>query len=164
VQNARKVVEQARSTVNTTMATLIGGAARAPEVVAEIERLRRIEREKGADSPEAIEQRLRCERALLESTAATASVISSARARRWELHMDARRNAAEVLGEAAAWSVDPELYRQRALMRVLAENLRGVRVKYVLGGDPARTRVDVEMKEVESGLNLADYIAPEGEN
>jgi hypothetical protein len=78
--------------------------------------------------------------------------------------MDARRNAAEVLGEAAAWSVDPELYRQRALMRVLAENLRGVRVKYVLGGDPARTRVDVEMKEVESGLNLADYIAPEGEN
>jgi regulator of protease activity HflC (stomatin/prohibitin superfamily) len=164
VQNARKVVEQARSTVNTTMATLIGAASRAPEVVAAIESLRRIEREKGPESPEATEQRLRCERALLESTAATASVISSARARRWELHMDARRNAAEVLGEAAAWSVDPELYRQRALMRVLAENLRGVRVKYVLGGDPARTRVDVEMKEVESGLNLADYIAPEGEN
>jgi hypothetical protein len=35
-----------------------------------------------------------------------------------------------------------------------------VRVKYVLGGDPARTRIDVEMKEVESGLNLADYLAP----
>jgi hypothetical protein len=129
-------------------------------VVAAIESQRRIEREKGPDSPEATEQRLRCERALLEATAATASVISSARARRWELHMDARRNAAEVLGEAAAWSVDPELYRQRALMRLLAENLQGVRVKYVLGGDPARTRIDVEMKEVESGLNLADYLAP----
>jgi len=162
VQNARKVVEQARSTVNTTMATLIGAAARAPEVVAAIETLRRIERERGPDSPEAIEQRIRCERALLESTAATASVISAARAERWRLHMDARRNAAEVLGEAAAWSVDPELYRQRRLMQVLAESLQGVRVKYVLGGDPARTRVNVDMKEVEAGLNLGDYIDTSG--
>jgi hypothetical protein len=95
---------------------------------------------------------------LLDSRAMTASVISTARARRWELHMDARRKAEQVLGEAPLFAADPVLYQQRALMRALAEVLPAVRIKYVLGVDPERLRLDVTMQEPDPGLNLGDTI------
>jgi len=157
-QNVRKVVEQARQTVNSTMASLVGDAGRADEIVAAIEELRRLGRSEGTESAAYLERQVEVEQLLLDSRARTASVISTARAKRWELHMQARRNAEEVLGEAPAYSIDPELYRQRALMAVLAEALPMVRVKYILGADPERIRLDVSLQQPDSGLNLADTI------
>jgi len=157
-QNVRKIVEQARQTVNTTMASLVGDAGRAEAIVAAIEELRRLGRAEGTESEAYLEKQVEVEQMLLDSRALTASVISTARARRWELHMEARRNAEEVLGEAPAYAIDPELYRQRALMAVLAEALPTVRVKYILGADPERIRLDVSLQQPDSGLNLADTI------
>jgi regulator of protease activity HflC (stomatin/prohibitin superfamily) len=158
VQNARKLEEQARSTVNTTMALLIGDAARAAAIVEAIQQLRELERRVGAESEEYLQAQVRVERMLLDARAQTASVISTARARRWRLHMDARRNAETVLGEAPAYRIDPELYQQRRLMQALGEALAGVRMKFVLGSDPQRTRVDLRMLQPDPGLNLADTL------
>jgi len=144
--------------VNSTMASLVGDAGRADEIVAAIEELRRLGRSEGTESAAYLERQVEVEQLLLDSRARTASVISTARAKRWELHMQARRNAEEVLGEAPAYSIDPELYRQRALMAVLAEALPMVRVKYILGADPERIRLDVSLQQPDSGLNLADTI------
>ncbi|MSR40822.1 MAG: hypothetical protein EXS10_02840 [Phycisphaerales bacterium] len=156
-QNARRMVESARSTVNTTMSLLIGDAARAAEIVKAIEELRESERA-SADPQATALMRAKVETMLLDARAQTASVISSARAKRWELLMDAKRQAAEVLGQSASWAVSPELYEQRRTMEALAEALAMVRVKYIIGIDPDRVRVDAEMKEAASGLNLADYM------
>ena len=158
VQNSRKIVEQAQQTVNSTMATLVGDAGRAAAIVAAIDALRDLGRREGGESAAYLEAQVEVEQMLLDSRAMTASVISTARARRWQLHMEARRKAEEVLGEAPAYSVDPELYRQRALMQALAETLPRVRVKYVLSPDPERVRLDLSMKQPDSGLNLADTI------
>ncbi len=156
-QNARRVVEASRSTVNTTMSLLIGDAAKAAEIVKAIEALRELERA-GTDLAGAAERRAAIETMLLDSRAQTASVISAARAKRWELLMAAKRQAAEVLGQSASWAVSPELYEQRRTMEALAEALVMVRAKYIIGIDPAHVRVDAEMKEAASGLNLADYM------
>ena len=157
-QNSRKIVEQARQTVNSTMATLVGDAGRAATIVAAIEALRELGRREGTESEAYLQTQVEVEQMLLDSRAMTASVISTARARRWQLHMEARRKAEEVLGEAPAYAVDPELYRQRALMQALAEVLPRVRVKYVLSPDPERVRLDLSMQQPDSGLNLADTI------
>ncbi|MGA1707502.1 MAG: SPFH domain-containing protein, partial [Phycisphaerales bacterium] len=157
-QNSRKIVEQARQTVNSTMATLVGDAGRAASIVAAIEALRELGRREGTESEAYLQTQVEVEQMLLDSRAMTASVISTARARRWQLHMEARRKAEEVLGEAPAYAVDPELYRQRALMQALAEVLPRVRVKYVLSPDPERVRLDLSMQQPDSGLNLADTI------
>jgi hypothetical protein len=63
-----------------------------------------------------------------------------------------------VLSQASAWDVDPGLFQTRKTMQVLGEALADVRVKYMLLPDPARVRVDIEMQEPTTGLNLGDYL------
>jgi HEAT repeat protein len=72
--------------------------------------------------------------------------------------MDARRNAAEVLGQVGAYETAPELYQERRVMEILREVLQSVRSKYVLAVDPSRTDLDIEMQEPDAGLNLRDYL------
>jgi len=85
-------------------------------------------------------------------------VISNARALRWTALMDAQSIAQDVLGQSSAWKVDPQLYRTRRTMEALSESLAGVRVKYVLLPDAKNVRLDIEMQEPTSGLNLTDYL------
>jgi hypothetical protein len=86
------------------------------------------------------------------------SVIAKARARRWEVQLDASRNASEVAGQSAAFRAAPELYRQRRTMDVLGEQLARARMKYVIGADPSRVRMHIEMQEPGTGLNLGEYM------
>ncbi len=158
VQNARKVMDEAERTVNTTMATLIGGREQAANAVTAIEQLRMTEREKGESSPEAMEQRAAVENMLLGARAQTASVIARARARRWGIVMDAAGNAAEVLGQSPSYRAAPEIYKQRRTMEVLSAALSGVRVKYLLGAGAESAAVDITMQQPEAGLNIADYL------
>ena len=43
-------------------------------------------------------------------------------------------------------------------LEALGEALSGVRVKYVLLPDARSVRLDIEMQEPTTGLNLADYL------
>ena len=77
---------------------------------------------------------------------------------RWSTLMEAQAISQQVLGQAPAWRVDPELFRTRLAMDALAQSLSGVRVKYILLPDARSVRLDIEMQEPTSGLNLADYL------
>lgn len=165
-QNGRRQLEDAQSTVNTTMSLIVGDVARADEVLKGIDELMRLEAEARIGSTDA--QRVAQEKAdalratleqmLLDSRAQAASVISRARAMRWNALMDAQAIAEEVTGQVPAWNANPELYRTRRTMDALAQALAGVRVKYMLMPDPNRVRLDIEMQETTSGLNLGDYL------
>ncbi|MFZ9914702.1 MAG: SPFH domain-containing protein, partial [Phycisphaerales bacterium] len=161
-QNGRRQLEDAQSTVNTNLSLLIGDVAAAERFVKDLGELQRLEQAAKAGSDDdrrkADEMRARLEQVLLDSRAQAASVISNARAMRWSTLMDAQAVTEEVLGQSAAWSVDPELYKSRRTMEALAEGLSGVRVKYMLMPEPGRVRLDIEMQETTSGLNLADYL------
>ena len=115
-------------------------------------------RDKGENDPATVEARQRVERMIVDSKGAVATQIKQARARRWALLMVARRTASEVLGQAAAYHAAPELFMQRRTMETLATSLAGVRQKYVLGVDPSKVKVDIQMQQGDSGLNLADYL------
>lgn len=157
-QNSRKTLEEARRTADSSLAALVGNADLARRVVDQIEALYDLENEKGRDDPQAIEARLAIQSTLRDNPGIIASFVASARSLRWQIHMDARRTASEVLGEAGAYRVAPELYRQRRIMEILKSSLAGVRAKYVLGVDPSRTDLDFEMKEPSQGLDLSEYM------
>lgn len=168
-QNARRQLEDAQSTVNTTMSFILGDVAKAEEMAAGLAEYARLEGEakKGDDAARAAADalRLRLEQVVLDSRAQAATVIANARAMRWSNLMDTQSIAQEVLGEAAAWRINPDLYRTRRTMDAIAGGLAQVRVKYMLLPDADRVRLDVEMREPTSGLNLTDYLEkkPEGE-
>jgi regulator of protease activity HflC (stomatin/prohibitin superfamily) len=158
VQNARKVVEEAQRTIGANMARMLGDARLAEPLVAAIDAWRSALREKGETDPATREARQKVERMIADSRGQVATMIKQARARRWALHMEARRTASSVLGQAAAFRAAPELFMQRRTMETLAGSLAGVRQKYVLGVDPSKVRVDIQMQQPDSGLNLADYL------
>jgi regulator of protease activity HflC (stomatin/prohibitin superfamily) len=160
-QNGRRQLEDSQSTVNTNMSLIVGDVARADEVfkgIVELSRLEQLAKTDPAARAQADALRARLEQVVLDSRAQAASVISNARSMRWNTLMDAQANAQDVLGQAAAWKVDPELYRARRTMEALGESLAGVRVKYVLMPDAKSVRLDIEMQETTTGLNLADYM------
>ncbi|MDZ4829133.1 MAG: SPFH domain-containing protein [Phycisphaerae bacterium] len=160
-QNARKLVESARAQADLAMAEIIGSPARARQTVEAVRRLRDIETGGRGDTPEATELRLSIQDIITSAPSAAAARIDSARAERWQKLSNARSKSAEVLGQAASYAVDPELYRQRKLMQTLANSLPTVRVKYILGLPPERIRVNMEMREPDAGLNIYDNLKKE---
>ncbi|MSR33613.1 MAG: hypothetical protein EXS12_02255 [Phycisphaerales bacterium] len=157
-QNARKVKEEAQRIANTTMAALLGDARLASQAIDAIEVWRSTLREKGETAPETLTARLAVETILVSTRGQIATQIKSSRARRWALHLRARITASEVLGQAAAYHTATDLFMQRKLMEALSQSLSTVRQKYVLGIDPNRIRVDIQMQQPEVGFNLADYV------
>lgn len=158
VQNSRKVVEEARRIESTTLSTLAGTPELARAIVGQIEELSALERRLGADSPEVMAKRAAVEKVLVDAGAQAASVISKARAKRWDMLMRAKSTASNVAGQAPAYRAAPELFRERAIMSVLSRALASARIKYVLGVDPERVEFDVQMEQPEPGLNLGDYL------
>jgi len=63
-----------------------------------------------------------------------------------------------------AFEAAPERYCERRRLEVLSEVLPKVRYKYVLAVDSARTDLDVEMQEPDTGLNLREYLDKPGES
>ncbi|MFO0829011.1 MAG: SPFH domain-containing protein [Phycisphaerales bacterium] len=164
VQNARKLVESAKAQADLAMASMIGSPERADRTVESIEKLRELETAGKGSSPEATELRLAIEKLITEAPAAAAARIDTARAERWRKLMTAQEKTADVLGQAAAYQVDPDFYRQRRLMQTLAEVLPTVRVKYILGLPPERVRMSVDMQEPDGGLNIYDVIKKDGDS
>ena len=158
VQNARKVKEEAQRVVGASMAKLLGDARLADPVVGAIEQWRQLLRAKGEADAETREARQRVEQLLVASRGMIATQIKQARAKRWALHLEARRTASEVLGQAAAFHVAPELFMQRRTMETLSRTLGNVRQKYVLGVDASKVNVDIQIQQPDAGLNLGDYL------
>ena len=167
-QNGRRQLEKEQSTVNTNLSMIIGDVARAEEFVKGIDELKLLEAQYAKSKDAAVRAKAdalqaRLEQIVIDSRARAASVISAARATRWTTLMDAQSTAQEVLGQAAAWRVDPELYKTRKTMEALGQALARVRVKYMLLPDADRVKVDIEMQEPTTGLNLGDYLEKKSE-
>ncbi|MCH2136965.1 MAG: hypothetical protein MK101_10365 [Phycisphaerales bacterium] len=107
----------------------------------------------GADSPEAkaagekVEATSEATIALLKQGGGTAwqSIANAERDALVDL-MNERARVSRLHSQAASWRAAPELYRQRALMGVYARMLPKLR-KYVVGVDPARLDLNVELRE-----------------
>lgn len=160
-QNARKTLEGARQIVDTTMATLIGNSSEADRVVAEINKWTALRASKGDDgdrNAEVIAEREKLERLLTANPATASTDLARAGAKRWAVHMDVRRAALQVLGQANSFRAAPQLFMQRRTMEVIAQVLSRVRTKYILGVEPERVHVELDMQTPDSSLNVKDYL------
>ena len=86
-----------------------------------------------------------------------AAQIRNARVERWTSLMNTWSRSSRVHGQMAAFQAAPELYMQRMYMSVLARNLPSIR-KYVIGIDPERLHIEVELREINPLLNFADTL------
>jgi len=99
-----------------------------------------------------------------EGNGSAAAAIRSARVERWTTLMDTWSSASRVSGQMAAFKAAPELYMQRMYMSVLARRMPAIR-KYVIGIDPDRIQLDVELRSINPLLNFADSLeSDEGTN
>ncbi|MAJ45845.1 MAG: hypothetical protein CBC35_00830 [Planctomycetes bacterium TMED75] len=158
LQNARKIIEEAKRKVAVTMASLVGDSESADQITKLIAELRTAEKDQGTDSEAARSLRGQIEDKLIQGSAEAATLISLARARRWKIVTDAQEDTAEVRGQSAAYRAAPELFRERLLMDVFASTLNSVRMKYILGPDTERVNMGIEMREPDVGFNLQEYI------
>lgn len=158
LQNARKIIEEARRQAAVTMASLVGDSESADEITELIAKLRETEKGEGTESEDAKALRAEIEDKLIRGNAQAATLISMARARRWEIVTEAQEETAEVRGQATAYRAAPELFRQRLIMDVFASTLNSVRMKYVLGPDTERVNMGIEMREPDVGFNIQEYI------
>ena len=91
-----------------------------------------------------------------------AAQIRKARIDRWTTLMDTWAKASRVSGQTHAFKAAPELYMQRMYMSVLARKLPTIR-KYVIGIDPERLNLDVELRDINPLLNFADSLESDDE-
>jgi hypothetical protein len=151
-QNLQEYLAKAEETRLRSLAYLLGDPAAAEPIVAEIERFNQMRAERsGAADEEVLAQRERVEQMLLEAGGYAGQQISRGYAERSRRLLDAQAHAALVKGQAAAYKAAPELYRQREEMRVLRQQITDQRV-FLLGIDPSRVDLDVELKERVSSL------------
>ncbi len=72
--------------------------------------------------------------------------------------MLARGEASRVQGQLPAYLAAPRLFREREIMRRLADGLTGLRNKYLIAIDPERVDINFEMPDLTSPLDLSDVI------
>jgi membrane protease subunit HflK len=157
IQEGMRREQEARQRVTMSLAAQAGDAARADALIREITTFRDLERTKGRDDPETIEQRTKVDEMFAAAGGMAAQMLLEAEADRWTEQMDARGQAHRVRGEAMPYLAAPELYRQRRVMEVLAAALGGKR-KYILSIDPARLQIDFDVTQLSDMFNFAEMM------
>ena len=101
---------------------------------------------------------------LHEGNGAASRRVDSAHVTRWIEMLDAWSRTSRVRGQNTAFEASPEIYKQRTYMAVLARQLPRLR-KYIVGIDPSRINVDLELQTINPLLNFSESISlDEGAN
>lgn len=160
VQARLQNIAQAQSNLLTQLAFSLGDANLADKALAGIDAWKAAEAQFGADSPQATELRLNVERLLAQGGGAAAQTIEAAETDRWVALMNARSRASELVGQLPAYRASPELYKQLRMMEVFTNTLPGLK-KYIIGIDPARVNVQLDLKEINPLLDFSGAINKE---
>ena len=146
-QQRRQRVAEAAGRVVQDLAFWVGSPEQAKQILAEIEQWRQLKRDLGEQAKQVIDQRLLIERMYAEAGGRLAQDISTAEAERWIKQMNARAQVKEFEGRLASYRAAPRLFQQREIMNVLSKMLAERRKYLVVGIDPERVNLDVELQE-----------------
>ena len=154
MQQRRKEIAKAAGEVLKGLDIFVGDADLAEAIVEGIDRFRELRRERGREDEATLEQRLLVESLLAEAGGQYAQVLLAAEADRWVQLMDARAQVNRFQGHLQAYRAAPHLFREREIMNVLKRSLAGRRKYFVIGVDPERIELDVELRETPSIVTL----------
>ena len=157
LQGKQKFVAEAERNLASTFTYIVGDNTLTQQVLDGIDTYNRLK----ADKPdEAARKRVEVEQLLVRGGGAAAQTIADAERDRWVQLMSRKAQAAGVRSQLAAYRAAPELFRQREIMRVYAQLLPNID-KFILGIDPSRVRIDMDLKEVNPLLDFAGASADE---
>ena len=160
IQQRRQMVAEAEGDVLGGLVLFVGDAESADEILAALDRWRALRSELGHEAREAINQRLLVQRMLADAGGQLAQLITAAESQRWVTLMESRAQAKQFQGQVTASRAAPRLFRQREIMKVLGRTL-GSRRKFILVGiDPERLNLDIELQQAPSMFS----IPPQGES
>lgn len=154
MQQRRELVAEADQARITTLTFRAGSLDNAEAILEAISEWDSLKIEHGMNGPETVSKRIEIEQMLKDSGGEAISRIIQAERDRWVQIMAAKAQISKVIGELPAYSVAPELYRERAIMSVLTRSLGGVR-KFFVGTDPSRFNLDLEYKELDTVFGIA---------
>ena len=111
-----------------------------------------------------LEQRIVVERLLAAAGGDLSQQIDRAEAARWVTLMEARAKAFKHQGKLASYRVAPELFMQREIMIVLSQALANRRKYFVIGVDPDRIKIDIDIQDMPSLFTTTRLGADEGKS
>ena len=157
LQGKQKFVAEAQRNLASTFTYIVGDNTLTQQVLEGIDAYNALK----VDKPEeAARKRVEVEQLMLRGGGAAAQTIADAERDRWVQLMSRKAQAAGVRSQLASYRAAPELFRQREIMRVYAQLLPNID-KYILGIDPSRVRIDMDLKEVNPILDFAGASADE---
>ncbi len=143
----RETVAKMRAEEARSFRILLGELNRRDEILAEFDKWDQLRRDPDVDADSVLEQRLIVERLLAEAGGTLSQGIDSAEAERWVTLMEARAKAFTHQGKLASYRAAPELFMQREIMQVFSRTLATRRKYFVIGVDPDRINLEIEVQE-----------------
>jgi hypothetical protein len=150
-QGSTEFIEKARRDLVATAAYWIGDASLSDQVLQGIDEYNAL---RATDAPDAAARRRQVEQLLVRGGGNASQIIATAERDRWVKLMRTRAQTSTVQSQIDAYRAAPELYRQREIMRVYAQLLPAID-KFVIGIDPSRVQIDMDLKEVNPILDFA---------
>jgi len=150
-QNRRSYIADEERTLAATHAYWVGDPRLTKAVLEGIDEYNAL---RAAGSPEAAAKRQEVERMLVRGQGEASQRIAQAESDRWVELLQRRAEATNVQSQLAAYRAAPELFQHRAIMQVYRETLPNID-KFVLGVDPSRVRIDLDLKKVNPVLDFA---------
>ncbi|MCP3905137.1 MAG: hypothetical protein GY715_16045 [Planctomycetes bacterium] len=157
----QQFAENARQHVVAGSAQLVGNPDRIDEILAAVGTWERLRAEHGLEAPQTVEQRIRVETMLTSAGGEAAQIIAEAERDRWVSLIGARAETNRLRGQTSAYQAAPRLYRERERMNVLASML-GWTNKYILCVSPDRVDFDLDLRELNTMLNIGDIVEDAG--
>ena len=171
IQQADRTIARAEREQSNMLTSAVGDPRFVDEVAAAVERVEaaRISladtdgSERAAAAATLDDAVKEAERLIRRGGGAAYQIIANAERDRWVGLLSRKGQAGRVLGQQAAWTAAPDLYRQRAIMRLYSKYLPDVR-KYVMGVDPSRLDLNIELRELASPNTVfSESLLEEGE-
>lgn len=142
-------LEKSRAYSIRTLASVAGEVGRARAILAELDRLDAL-KASGAPEPARAEQERVILDKIVEAGGEAASLISRAKAYRWERHMKERARVVRSRGQIASYRAAPLVYRMTQFTEALRSMAEGRRVIITAFPD---LRIDLNKEETEPNIS-----------
>ena len=156
-------VAEAQQKLDRDLVLWIGNPDMKKEVLAAFEDYETLRKGLGRDAPQTVEQQQEFERLLAGAGGQLSMDIEAAEADRWVRLMNARANASDFVGRLDAYRAAPRLYQEREIMNVFRQVLALRRKYLVVGIDPDRVNLDVNLEEPPAAYDLSTQIGDGGQ-
>jgi regulator of protease activity HflC (stomatin/prohibitin superfamily) len=150
-----KEIEKARADAIRTLAAVVGDVERARTIVAELDTLEKLKIDR-VEKSRIVEQEQKVNELIASAGGEASSLISAARADRWQKHLRARARAVSSEGMLASYRAAPLPFKAARYLAALHEMTRDARV-YIVPPQGVRVRLNMEQNEpIVTGFTAPD--------